>query len=212
MPYIQSWGVSRSQSPFNALQSPLSYMGTRAPKKDEVKDEVKDENNVVPEDNPATNIIRQNNIKTRRSFIDWAQDALTVAGMVPGIGNIADAANVAVSGGRAAYAHFTGDRDAAKTHLGNAALSAAAAVPIVGQAAGAAKLAKSANTIYKLDKGGQVALKSYKLAKSKDKEVELAENRRRQNLLQSSDVLAGDSEKEKGFSNPFASKSKNIFV
>ena len=185
MPYTQKWGISR-----NAFQSPLHNNGE--------------------EDNQATNIIRKNNIKTRRGWLDWAQDALTVAGMVPGIGNIADAANVAVSGGRAAYSHFTGDRDAAKTHLGNAALSAAAAVPIVGQAAGAAKLVKSAKTIKALDLGGKLALKSTKLAKSGATEVELAENRRKQNVLQSSDVLAGDSETNSP--NPFVSRPKNIFV
>jgi len=209
MPYTQNWGVSRSQSPFNALMPPVA------------KEEEKEVTPVDTSPDADKDIIEQNNAnakientkpKTRRGWLDWAQDALTVAGMVPGIGNAFDAANVAVSGGRAAYAHFTGDTNAAKTHLGNAALSAAAAIPIVGQAAGAAKLAKSANTIYKLDKGGSMAIKSYKLAKSKDKEVELAENRRKQNVLQSSDVLAGDSEKEKGFSNPFVSKSKNIFV
>ena len=41
MSYIQAWGVSRSQSPFNTFQSPLSYggIGKYVPKTDKKETE-----------------------------------------------------------------------------------------------------------------------------------------------------------------------------
>jgi hypothetical protein len=75
--------------------------------------------------------------------MDMGQNALSVAGMVPGLGNVADLANTAISGGRAAYAKATGDEAGFKEHTANAALNAAAAIPGAGLAVGGAKLAKA---------------------------------------------------------------------
>ncbi|MDO3696056.1 RHS repeat-associated core domain-containing protein, partial [Wenyingzhuangia sp. chi5] len=74
--------------------------------------------------------------------LDAVQTGLDVAGMIPGVGNIADAANATISGGRAVYALATGDMDGAKEHGANLAMSLAAAVPGAGLAAGGAKLGK----------------------------------------------------------------------
>ena len=76
--------------------------------------------------------------------LDAAQTGLTVAGMVPGIGNAVDLVNTGISGARAAHAKVTGDSEAAKEHMGNMALNAASAVPGAGLAVGGAKLAKGA--------------------------------------------------------------------
>ena len=75
--------------------------------------------------------------------LDWGQTGLTAAGMIPGLGNFADLANVAVSGGRAAYAKATGDEAGVKKHLAAGALNAAAAIPGAGLAVGGTKLAKA---------------------------------------------------------------------
>jgi hypothetical protein len=77
------------------------------------------------------------------SLMDWGQGALSVAGMIPGVGIIADAANTAISGGRAAYAGYTGDTEARDKHLANAALNATAMIPGVGQIATATKAGKT---------------------------------------------------------------------
>ena len=83
------------------------------------------------------------------SLMDWGQGALSVAGMIPGIGIVADAANTAISGGRAAYAAYTGDEEAQKKHLSNMALNATAMIPGVGQVATATKGVKGATNIVK---------------------------------------------------------------
>ena len=129
MPYLQRFGVNRI-SPLN-----MSWFGTK------------------DEEQPAQNIIEENNVKAQttkgRSWLDWAQDGLTAAGLVPGFGAIPDLVNTAVSAGRAGYAGLTGDKQGAKNHLVNLGLNLAAAVPVAGQAAGATKLAMSANKIQK---------------------------------------------------------------
>ena len=82
-----------------------------------------------------------------KSWLDKMQYGLTAAGMVPGIGNLADAANTAVSAGRAGYAKYKGDEKGYKTHRNNAAINAAAMVPGVGLGVGAAKLGKGAKAL-----------------------------------------------------------------
>jgi len=69
------------------------------------------------------------------SFLDGLQTALDVAGLVPGFGEVADGINAAIYLGRGDYA--------------NAALSAAAMIPIGGQAATAAKLTAKAGEVAK---------------------------------------------------------------
>ena len=127
MPYIQQFGISR--------KSPLFAQ------------------------NEATNIVEKNNVKAQKeksgSWLDWAQDALVVAGTLPIIGNVADVANVAISGGRAAHAALTGG-DTGK-YLGDMALNAAAAIPGVGQGVAGARIA--AKVTDKALKVGKVAKK-----------------------------------------------------
>ena len=97
---------------------------------------------------------RENKSKSpAKSWLDKVQTGLSVAGMVPVIGNLADAANVAVSGGRAGYAKYKGDDKGAAKHAKNAAINAAAMVPGAGQAVTATKLAA---------KGGKALAKGVK--------------------------------------------------
>ena len=79
-----------------------------------------------------------------KSALDKAQTGLTVAGMIPGVGNLADGLNTAMSGARAGYAKYKGDEAGYKTHRNNAAINAAAMVPGAGLAVGGAKLAAKA--------------------------------------------------------------------
>ena len=69
--------------------------------------------------------------------LDIGQDVLSVAGMIPIVGNAFDAVNTGISGARAAFT--TGD--ARKKHLMNMGLNAAAMIPGAGLAVGGAKLA-----------------------------------------------------------------------
>ena len=80
----------------------------------------------------------------KNKFLNRLQTGLTAAGTLPIIGNFADAANVAVSGGRAGYAKYKGDDKAAKKHLKNAAVNAAMMIPGVGQGIAGTKLAVAA--------------------------------------------------------------------
>lgn len=88
--------------------------------------------------------------------MDKVQDALTVGGLTPGFGIIPDAVNTVISAGRAGYNFLTGDTERAKSQAGDLALNAASMIPIAGHAAGAAKIAKTAN---KLQKSMKVAKK-----------------------------------------------------
>jgi hypothetical protein len=76
-----------------------------------------------------------------KSWADKLQTGLTVAGMVPGLGNIADALNTGISGARAGYAKFTGDEAGVKKNMANMAINAASMIPGAGLAVGAGKLA-----------------------------------------------------------------------
>jgi hypothetical protein len=76
-----------------------------------------------------------------KGLLDSLQDGLSVAGMIPVVGNIADGANTLLSGGRAAHAKYKGDDKAAAKHTKNMAINATAMIPGVGQAATAGKLA-----------------------------------------------------------------------
>ena len=84
------------------------------------------------------------NSPLHQGWLDKMQYGLTAAGMIPGIGNIADLANTAVSGGRAAYSKYKGDDKAMDKHLANMAINASSAIPIVGQGVAGTKLAKGA--------------------------------------------------------------------
>ena len=75
------------------------------------------------------------------SALDKVGTGLTGLGMIPGVGNIADAANTALSAGRAGYAKYKGDEKAYKKHRNDAAINAAAMIPGAGLAVGGAKLA-----------------------------------------------------------------------
>jgi hypothetical protein len=68
------------------------------------------------------------------SAIDKVQDALSVAGMSPGYGIVADGANFLISGVRGIGSLLSGDLKSAKKHGIQAAFSAGGAIPIAGQA------------------------------------------------------------------------------
>ncbi len=96
-------------------------------------------------------------------FLDKASTALSVAGMIPIVGNVADAANTALSAGRAGYAKYKGDDAGAKRHASDAAINAAAMIPGAGLAVGAGKLAaKGAKAI----KGADAVADATKVAKT----------------------------------------------
>ena len=159
MAYVQSFGVNRT--------SPVAFIGQNTMKKYSKKPE---ESNKKPSDSPATDIIDKQNIKAseekNRGFLDYVQDGLTVVGMIPFGGNVADLINVGISGARAGYAGLTGDKSGVKKHLGNVALSGLAAVPGIGIGAGGAKLAKNIKAVDKaVGKGAEYALKTYKGSK-----------------------------------------------
>ena len=159
MAYVQSFGVNRT--------SPVAFIGQNTMKKYSKKPE---ESNKKPSDSPATDIIDKQNIKAseekNRGFLDYVQDGLTVVGMIPFGGNVADLINVGISGARAGYAGLTGDKSGVKKHLGNVALSGLAAVPGLGIGAGGAKLAKNIKAVDKaVGKGAEYALKTYKGSK-----------------------------------------------
>ena len=106
------------------------------------------------------------------SVLDKAGTALTGAGMIPVVGNFADAANTALSAGRAGYAKYKGDDKAAKKHAADAAINAAAMIPGAGLAVGAGKLAAKGAKAAKASKtaqniaeaGGKIAAKTSKKA------------------------------------------------
>ena len=141
MSYVQRFGINRN-SPMNMV-SPMKMMGG--------------------EDNQATNVIEKQNVKAQKekssSWLDWAQDALTVAGTIPLVGNVADGVNTLVSGGRAIHAGVTGSGDAYK-HLGNMALNAGSMIPAVGQGFAGAKIAaKVTDKAMKVGKTAKTAKK-----------------------------------------------------
>ena len=115
------------------------------------------------EDNQATNVIEKQNVKAQKekssSWLDWAQDALTVAGTIPLVGNVADGVNTLVSGGRAIHAGVTGSGEV-KKHLGNMALNAGSMIPAVGQGFAGAKIAaKVTDKAMKVGKTAKTAKK-----------------------------------------------------
>lgn len=79
------------------------------------------------------------------NWIDWVQGGLDVVGLVPGLGEIADGANALIYLGRGDYS--------------NAALSAAAMIPIVGSVATGGKIIK------KVTKGGTEILNAVNTGK-----------------------------------------------
>jgi len=151
MAYVQSFGVKRT--------SPVAFIGQNTMKKYSKKP-----------DNPATDIIDKQNIKAseekNKGFLDYLQDGLTVVGMIPAAGNVADIVNAGISGVRAGYAGLTGDKSGVKKHLGNVALSGLAAVPGLGIGAGGAKLAKNIKAVdTAVGTGAKYTLKTYKGSK-----------------------------------------------
>ena len=104
-------------------------------------------------------------------FMDVVQTGLDIAGMVPAVGNIADLANAGISVARGNY--------------GEAALNLAAAVPGVGQAVTAAKLAAKAGAVVavavavdKAADGVKAAAKVTDLAKAEARAAKLSKVQR----------------------------------
>ena len=89
--------------------------------------------------------------KKGQKALDYGQDALSVAGMLPVVGGAFDTANAAISGARVAGSAALGDQEALDKNKTDLAWNAAAIIPGVGQGATAAKFAQRAGKA--LDKG-----------------------------------------------------------
>tara|TARA_A100001515_G_C4564440_1_gene207668 strand:- start:114 stop:605 length:492 start_codon:yes stop_codon:yes gene_type:complete len=87
--------------------------------------------------------------------LDTIQTGLSLAGMVPVIGNIADLTNAAISGGRAAYAGYTGDEKERNKYLKEMGYNALAMVEGTQGITGARVANKVKNAV--LDGAGNVA-------------------------------------------------------
>ena len=79
-----------------------------------------------------------------RDALDKTQTALTVGGMTPGWGIVADGLNTAVSLGRAGYEKYKGNEAESKKHLAEGGVNALAMIPGFGQSVATAKLGKEA--------------------------------------------------------------------
>ena len=99
-------------------------------------------------------------------MMDKAGTALSVAGMIPVVGNLADGANTALSAGRAGYAKYKGDEAGYKKHRNEAAINAASMIPGAGLAVGAGKLAVKG---VKAVKGANAVADATKVAKDSEK-------------------------------------------
>lgn len=98
---------------------------------------------------------------------------LAIAGQLPIIGEVADLANAGISGARGLYNTAVGDTAKAKEQYALAGLSAASAIPFVGNAAGAARLAKTGHKIahkaHNLEKG-VIGAKTFKASAHESKQ------------------------------------------
>ena len=81
------------------------------------------------------------------STMDKVQDALSVAGMSPGYGIVADGANFLISGVRGIGSLLSGDLESAKEHGIQALFSAGGAIPIAGQAITTANLGRRTKAV-----------------------------------------------------------------
>ena len=145
MPYVQRFGLSRL-SPLNMTE----------------KEEKKE---------PASDIIENNNSeKSSNNWWDYTSDVLTAGGMVPGFGAVPDIINTVGNLGAAGYSAVTGGDT--KKYLTNAALSAAAIIPVAGQAVSGGKLA--GKIIPKAIKNSKAAQGGGKIAKATKKVKDLA--------------------------------------
>ena len=99
-----------------------------------------------------------------KDTLDAAQTGLTAAGMVPLIGNVADAVNTGVSGARMGYAKYKGDKKGVKEHGINMGINAASMIPGAGLAVGGAKLVNTAVKGTKLAQKGANLVKNAKKA------------------------------------------------
>ena len=129
----------------------------------------------------------KHNSPLQNKWLNKIQTGLSVAGMMPVIGNVADIANTAVSAGRAGYAKYKGDTKGAKKHLANMAINATSAVPGLGLAAGGAKLAKAGVKAAKSNK----SLKAVKEIKgAKDLATKTAKNVKKESLKRTTKMAA----------------------
>jgi len=151
----------------------------------EAQMKVKDQGTKIKKKPPFKKIKKKSPMKNK--FLNRIQKGLSVAGMVPGIGNVADIANTALSGGRAAYAKYKGDTKGAKKHLANMAINATSAVPGLGLAAGGAKLAKAGVKAAKSNK----SLKAIKEIKgAKDLASKTAKNVKQESVKRTTKMAA----------------------
>ena len=151
----------------------------------EAQMKVKDQGTKIKKKPPFKKMKKKSPMKNK--FLNRIQKGLSVAGMVPGIGNVADIANTAVSGARAGYAKYKGDTKGAKKHLANMAINATSAVPGLGLAAGGAKLAKAGVKAAKSNK----SLKAIKEIKGvKDLASKTAKNVKQESVKRTTKMAA----------------------
>ena len=151
----------------------------------EAQMKVKDQGTKIKKKPPFKKMKKKSPMKNK--FLNRIQQGLSVAGMAPVIGNVADIANTAVSGARAGYAKYKGDTKGAKKHLANMAINATSAIPGLGLAAGGAKLAKAGVKAAKSNKG----LKAAKEIKGvKDLAAKTAKNVKKESVKRSTKMAA----------------------
>ena len=151
----------------------------------EAQMKVKDQGTKIKKKPPFKKMKKKSPMKNK--FLNRIQQGLSVAGMAPVIGNVADIANTAVSGVRAGYAKSKGDTKGAKKHLANMAINATSAIPGLGLAAGGAKLAKAGVKAAKSNK----SLKAIKEIKgAKDLAAKTAKNVKKESVKRSTKMAA----------------------
>mgnify|MGYP003117008214 FL=1 len=151
----------------------------------EAQMKVKDQGTKIKKKPPFKKKKKKSPMKNK--FLNRIQKGLSVAGMAPVIGNVADIAYTAVSGARAGYAKYKGDTKGAKKHLANMAINATSAIPGLGLAAGGAKLARAGVKAAKSNK----SLKAIKEIKgAKDLATKTAKNVKKESLKRTSKMAA----------------------
>ena len=170
--------IARTQAAREKLPRPSTVLT-------EAQMRIKDQGTKVKKKPPFKKMKKKSPMKNK--FLNRIQKGLSVAGMVPGIGNVADIANTAVSGARAGYAKYKGDTKGAKKHLANMAINATSAVPGLGLAAGGAKLAKAGVKAAKSNK----SLKAIKEIKgAKDLATKTAKNVKQESVKRTTKMAA----------------------
>lgn len=107
------------------------------------------ENRVLKDQSDAAIRNAVNNLKAyhKEKPLDAVGMDLAAVGQIPYIGEPFDLLNAALSTGRAGYEYLMGNPDSAAYHMSLAGLSGASAIPFVGNATGATRLAHGAHSL-----------------------------------------------------------------